>query len=87
MALTKDIEFNGLAVPRAYIRASMFQVLPPSNSKLEFQVTYHAGPGFAPLYAQGFSCGYDLLSESENIAQQAYGHLKSLPEFEGAEDC
>lgn len=87
MALTKNLTFNGLDVPAAYIRATMFQVLPPKNSRVEFQVSFYASPEFAPLYATGYTCEFDLLSESENIAQQAYAYLKTLPEFADSTDC
>jgi len=38
-----------------------------------------------PLLAQSFSCNYSL--DGENPIQQAYEHLKTLPEFADAIDC
>jgi hypothetical protein len=38
----------------------------------------------------GFQCNYIFdydLNSADNIYKQAYAYLKTLPEFDGAEDC
>lgn len=87
MALKKNIIFNDIPVTDAYIRASMYQVLPPGNSRMTFTVSVMAGPTSAPVKASEFSCDFDLFNSNFNIAEQAYEYLKTLPEFADATDC
>jgi len=86
MALAKDTNFRGVTIPDAYIRVNSFS---GSKSHIAFNVGFY-GPaneqGEREMFdQQAYQCAYDL--NGSNAVQQAYDHLKTLPEFAGAKDC
>ena len=83
MALTKDISLlNGLAAPRSYIRVSSVQVSKQNGTAV---VNFYAEQNKEAFQNKSYAFAYDL--ENANPIAQAYEHLKTLPEFAGAEDC
>lgn len=85
MALKIDMVFREIPVAGAYVWVSMPTVL-PSKRQMEFQISYAARELAVPFLGETKTCEYDL-DGGINIFEQAYDHLKSLPEFEGATDC
>ena len=86
MALTKNTNFKGVTIPDAYIRVNSFS---GSKTHIAFNVGFY---GWADKHGeremfdqQAYQCAYDL--NGPNAVQQAYAHLKTLPEFAGAQDC
>lgn len=82
MALTKTFSVAGAAVTDGYLRVSH---LFGDKNQLGFVLAYQASPGQAALKLEQYDIQPNL--EGGNFIQQAYEHLKTLPEFEGAEDC
>lgn len=89
MALFKPVatKFGG------NIQASYHRVEQPSvvgKSQLSFSlVSFFVDPkesAIEPMGKSVLTCSYDMES-SENPFQQAYSHIKSLPEWDGADDC
>jgi len=85
MALSKTIQASsGLTAPNAYIRVGA--ILRLSKTTGSADVHYFADPGQAiPFDTNGFEFAYDL--SGPDPFEQAYLHLKSLPEFADATDC
>lgn len=85
MALRKTIQTKfDLAVPDAYCRVE--NVLIRTKSSLEFLLkTYSKPNSLAEISSELFCCDYSL--SGPNPVKQAYEYLKTLPEFESAEDC
>ncbi|MFT4190837.1 MAG: hypothetical protein QM617_04840 [Comamonas sp.] len=83
MALLKDSEYRGLAVPSAYIRV-VGPAINPDKTSMTFAVHCHAAAGTELLLAATRECAYDI--DGPNPFCQAYAYLKTLAEFEGAED-
>jgi hypothetical protein len=99
MALTKDIQFSGAASitsngatchvdeMTATFEGCYIRVGSVSSSKTEATavVSFLESEGGKLLYEQIYGFAIDLAGD--NPIKQAYEHLKTLPEFEGAEDC
>lgn len=90
MALKKTIELdNGLTIPDAYFSVDTIR---GTKSKAEIGLNVHIseeakGDGKAIVLQQSFSFTPSIEDGSPNIIKQAYLHLKTLPEFEGAVDA
>lgn len=86
MALLQTTSLEtGIIVENAYKRVEMVQIA--DKSKMLFTVKSYAG---SPLEFQAFDtksyqCEYDI--DGKNPIKQAYVYLKTLPEFESAQDC
>lgn len=86
MALTKNIQVNAfgqnIVVPNAYIKVNFVK-----GTKLEVScsVITYAEDKTDIVKEQLFSFVPDLTGA--NFIKQAYGYLKSLPEFSDAKDC
>lgn len=83
MALKKTAETNfGFNIPNAYHRVENIKL---RKTSIDFQVLVYVDSEKNAFEYKNYSCGYDL--EGDNPIKQAYEHLKTLPEFEGATDC
>ena len=88
MALSKDIQFkpvgldSEITVKSAYHRVSDFY-----GDKYNFNFTvsvFQTADSKEALFSHGYS--FIPKMENSNFIQQAYEHLKTLPEFAGAAD-
>ena len=82
MALSQNIEINGIQLTNAYVKVENASV---TKDSLLAKVVWRASSNSAPIKNEGFSSSYDL--SGENPIKQAYLHLKTLPAFSGANDC
>jgi hypothetical protein len=84
MALKKTITtIHGLEILDAYHRVEAVRII--SKTVLAFNVCTYVDPTKPMIDGQGLECSYDL--NGDNPLAQAYAHLKTLPEFEGAVGC
>jgi hypothetical protein len=85
MALTKDtVTANGIAVNNAYIRAQYVSI--SDKTKGLVTVGYYANSEIESAFqSQSFEFEYKI--DGSNPIEQAYHHIKTLPEFLGAKDC
>jgi len=84
MALNKTIETaSGIVVNNAYLRVEEATV--KNKNQLYFFVKYFASVEKPEFESKLFFCPYEL--DGANPIAQAYVHLKTLPEFSGANDC
>lgn len=81
MALIKDIHKSGVTIPSCYIKVSKFY---GDKNVLFFTVDYKADKDALPFAEENRSIA--LQPDGDNFIAQAYEHLKTLPEFEGAVD-
>lgn len=84
MALKKDIEFKGISVVGAYLRA-VSPTIRRGNDHLEFILEYAADENSQYFKVRAFECPYDL--DGANPIEQAYEYLKTLEEFSDVSDC
>ena len=84
MALKKDMVFSGLEVKDAYIRVEKVSVL-NGSPLMEVVALFSAGREHPTLKGECYIADYD--PSGDGCIEQAYAHLKTLPEFEGATDC
>jgi len=82
MALSQNIEINGIQLTNAYVKVENASV---TKDSLLAKVVWRAASNSAPIKNEGFSSSYNL--SGENPIKQAYNHLKTLPEFAGVVDC
>jgi len=84
MALKKTVTtVHGFEANDAYHRVEGTQV---SKDAMTFQVrSYKDNSGFPHFADASFGCAYDIAGD--NPIAQAYKHLKTLPEFAGANNC
>lgn len=84
MALKVDFDFKGVPVSGAYAEVTHTGF---SKSKDEhyFTIIYRADKDTPEIHAHGYAAPYVL--DGANPFEQAYTHLKGLPEFVGATDC
>lgn len=84
MAIKKTIILSsGLVANDAYIRVVRVNVTWKNSGNVE--MSYHVSADQPPFQTRQFSFQYDL--QGDNPWRQAYQYIKTLPEFEGAEDC
>lgn len=84
MALTLDTDFKGIKVKSAYVTVE-FPSIQYAKDSVEFGVWFCASKGQEIFRSESFSAPYDI--DGPDPFKQAYEHLKTLPEFEIAEDC
>ena len=82
MAISKTVDFKGIAVPGAYIRVWRVEC---EKSSMTFGVSFHVEKGAEMFDRTTVSAPYDV--NGQNPIAQAYAHLKTLPEFSDAVDC
>lgn len=82
MALKQHFNFRGINIEDAYFRVASFN---GDKAAFGYEVSVHADPVAQPLASLLFHAPFNL--DGGNIVQQAYEHLKTLPEFAGAVDC
>lgn len=86
MALQKNITASAfgqeIEIAHSYIRVSRLE---GSKAGLSFSVDYLNGDAF--VKREAFQFEPSVKDGAANFIAQAYEHLKTLPEFEGAEDC
>lgn len=84
MALKKSITtVHGINLADAYIRVEALRLA--TKSTIAFNVCIYADPAMAMVDGRTVECAYELAGE--NPLEQAYAHLKTLPDFAGAADC
>lgn len=84
MAISLDIEYQGITVVGAYVKVAAVSIQ-DNRSLLAFSVWYCASVDAVPFKGGVFETSYDI--EGANPFDQAYAHLKLLPEFTGCIDC
>lgn len=85
MALSRTVDTPwGVQVPDAYCRVEAVTLQSKASMKAYLRL-YATSTGVPAFDEQIVECAYDL--EGDNPIAQAYEHLKTLPEFEGAVDC
>ena len=84
MALKKTMQTaHGFNAVDAYHRVEV--VVLPSKTRLQFHVRSYIDTSKQFFSEQVLASEYSL--NAGNPIQQAYDHLKTLPEFSGAVDC
>lgn len=88
MAIKKTVlTASGLTVDAAYCRVSLPTLISKVAMQFDlacFNVSPEANPTPAAVFS--FECAYEMDS-NKNIFEQAYLHVKSLPDWAGAVDC
>lgn len=74
---------HGINLSDAYIRVEALRLA--TKSTIAFNVCFYADPAKPMVDGRPIECAYDLAGA--NPLEQAYAHLKSMPEFSGAVDC
>jgi hypothetical protein len=84
MALQKDITTsNGLTASNAYLRVENLTLM--SKNIIRFSLkSYVSSDVSEPIKTEVFACDYDIAGE--NPIKQAYDHLKTIDQFDGAVD-
>jgi hypothetical protein len=84
MALKKSQNTSfGIVVQDAYHRIESLRLV--NKEKMQFSVCAYADVNAIPFMSNLYSCAYDLTGE--NPLKQAYAHIKTLSDFDGAVDC
>lgn len=85
MALQKTVTTpQGFTATNAYHRVEAIRIT--GKTAMQFNVYSHIDGQTLPFFADYlFDCPYDLTGA--NPLAQAYEHLKTQPEFAGANDC
>jgi hypothetical protein len=85
MALKKTTTtIQGFTAENAYFRVEEVKLV--GKDKIAFSVRgYKDNSGLPAFEDRSLSCDYDIAGN--NPIAQAYGYLKTLPEFVGAIDC
>jgi CRISPR/Cas system endoribonuclease Cas6 (RAMP superfamily) len=90
MALRKNIEFtpNGFdsaaSLNNAYIKVD---TVSGNKSTVEITVIIYSEKNDQKTPVQAKKYTFTTSMGNKNFIAQAYEHLKTLPEFDGAEDC
>jgi hypothetical protein len=84
MALSMSIQtVYGLEISAAYHRVEALELV--TKSAMRFHVRAYVSEGKPFASESVYTAPYDI--GGENPIRQAYIHLKSLPQFDGATDC
>lgn len=84
MAIKIDVNFKGILVEGAYVTV-MQPAVSTDKSEITFGAWHRSAIGQEAFLVVFHAAPYDL--EGDNPFEQAYAYLKTLLEFEGAEDC
>ena len=82
MALKKTYQRDGVTITDAYIKVGNIN---GTKNWFSFTVEIKANQDAHPVMEETHSIAPSM--EGGNFVKQAYEHLKTLPEFAGAEDC
>lgn len=82
MALKKTYQRDGATVENAYIKVGN---LSGTKNRFSFTVEIKASAESAPVMEEAHSIVPNM--DGGNFVKQAYDHLKSLPEYAGAQEC
>lgn len=83
MALQKTTQTRfGISVPNAYHRVEFLTL--ERKDAMRFNLRSYASVEMPPFDEAAFEAPFDI--NGDNPIRQAYEHLKSLPEFNDAED-
>jgi hypothetical protein len=87
MALIKSITLINNFEEESFFKNAYLRVTRVNSTKSEatIELCYCKNNESSPLIIRYFPFAIDL--DGPNPIKQAYEHLKTLPEFEGAEDC
>jgi hypothetical protein len=85
MAIKQDVLLqNGLQAANSWIRVSSVNVI--NKTQAQATINYYASETSDIAYqTKNIDFFYSL--SGANVFSQAYHHLKTLPEFDGAVDC
>jgi hypothetical protein len=84
MALQKTLTtVHGFLADGAYHRVEGISFF--SKEQMVFRIRSYKEPGLPHFADDQITCAYNI--QGGNPWEQAYEHLKTLPEFKGAEDC
>lgn len=85
MALSKTVRTpQGFDAQDAYHRVEGLQI--KNKTTISYMVRSYKDDSGVPAFVDcQYESAYDLAGE--NPIAQAYGHLKTLPEFENSKDC
>lgn len=84
MALLKNmVTTTGFDCKSAYHKVGNIRIY--NKTIMSFPVHISKDAGMPEFENRGYECAYDL--NGQNAIKQAYEYLKTLPEFEGAQDC
>lgn len=84
MALKKSITtVHGINLSDAYIRVEALRLA--TKSTIAFNVCFYADPAKPMVDGRPIECAYNIAGA--NPLEQAYAHLKTLPDFADAVDC
>lgn len=84
MALHIDTTHKGIPVSQAYVTVELPTVA-LDKASISFGVWFRSSREHVHFHADTYQAPYSL--ESGDPFEQAYEHLKTLPEFEGCTDC
>ena len=82
MALSKNVEFNGIQIQGAYIKVENVTV---EKDSMTATVIWRANANSSPLKNSSYGLEYDI--NGKNPLAQAYEKLKALSEFDGASNA
>lgn len=82
MALSKTTTFKGVTIADAYHRVWGVSL---TKDEVSFGLGVHASADTDMIDSISHSCPYDI--NGANPIQQAYEHIKTLPDFSNAEDA
>lgn len=84
MALKKTIKLNsGIEVKDSYIRVETVTIAEKQTASVV--VNYYFDKTKSSVKQTSHLCAYAI--DGVNPIKQAYDYLKTLPEFDGAQDC
>lgn len=89
MALNKNITLKNnfgenTEIKNAYIKVACVETTKENSLAI---VEYKKNIDAEPIVKESFNFKSDISENSKNALIQAYLHLKTLPEFDGAVDC
>lgn len=82
MAIKKTYQRNGATVTDAYIKVGNIS---GTKNRFSFTVEIKSNAAAPAVMEETYSMSPSM--DGGNFVKQAYNHLKTLPEYSGAEDC
>lgn len=84
MALKINTVYKNIPVTNAYVVVGIPSVS-ADKTRIEFGAWYKADAESEVFQSDSYAAPFEL--EGDNIFEQAYAYLKTLPEFTGSIDC
>lgn len=84
MALTQPTKYRDLVSPATYLVVGGLSIN-SDKATMTFMLHHRATPESVEFYAENYFAPYTL--DGPDPFEQAYIHLKALPEFADATDC